>query len=398
MKLRTLRRLFPISVFSFVFLAAGTERVTAESSTGIRKLSVQEDLWLVEISRRSAIAMLKSKADHKIIASLQNLVTGFDSYSEPNFGSAGFHWRKKDDETMCEVFLLRDGELDQDQQISQIEYDANGSCKDNATALATAASNVSVARYCRAQSSCGAIAQYVQGHYVASVAFGSAEVGVKGLARWYYVNPWSDGYVVGEGDTLSGIAKELTGKESNRSDLVVLSESDGMRIEGPSVIAPNDKVYLSASLSSEHLPVLFPGKRVYADELVNDKVGIGVDVAVISGWRKEVKEAMIAANPHISEKSFEAGVLEHNAIVWIPTVATGWKEVDVTGADPVEISEREYGSESYAPLIAAICPGREEDEVSHCIVPTFEVPEIDSEVWKDILDAWKGLQGLSGDQ
>lgn len=398
MKLIPFKEKLLVAILISALSLFGNEGMASNSSTGVRPLPRDPGIWIVTLSKYSVNMLVETNSDQNLVATLRNLAAAFESLSGAESVSAGFHWSSDEAENKCEVFLLRNRDLDKSRKIAVIEYDDGDTCSGNATALFNAASRIRIAQHCQIQSTCAEIPPKLLTAFVERLAFDNIYQDLDSLSAWQHFVPSGAGYTVKAGDTLEKIAIELTGSASNSRELKVRHPTGGFREDQPEIVFPNDKVFFSANLSSRYLPILFPGQIEPLDASVPHGEGLDDIAKYIPSDDFEIIEPIVAANMNTFGTMIEFPAQNINVSLWIPGIMSGWKEVKVSEADLTSISKQEYGSEIYAPLIASICPIDVVSDLESCVIPIFEAPGIESDVWQWVLTVWKELQGKLDEQ
>ena len=324
--------IFPM-LFAFLF-PVSTVGVAQQSTTSIRPLPNTNRTFVVEISRTSLEDLAQGPADTMFRTFVRNLQRGFNDHAEFGYQSAGFVCHENAQDQNCTVYGMIDGDLVNTHRLGVIERGSiritnettdDSSCHDNAwLILAKLSSRLALAQL-QVRNSSSAMTTLPVGPQLALV-----EAIISGNARaeagYFNLLPTvqivTKGYTVKEGDTLSALAQQLTGKASDWSKFDVFQQVSGTWPTDLSLIYPNDKVFLPPELAATLVSSSLPGSFYAVEETTTI-----AEIAQSTGYG-EAAELLQSVNMHII-RDMGSGLVEVGQHIWIPQVLEGWMVVEL---------------------------------------------------------------------
>lgn len=360
----------------------------ADSSTHADLIDAESMKWYVELSRDSLDWISDNLPGRELRSATTNLKSDFKKYEDDveSVSSAGFYWRTSLAGRECHLFRVTNfQEIDKTDIVANLPLEGNQSCLKIATILRDAIARYRLALYINDVNSrrTTKLALGPQIFLLNYVLYSDAAQ-VPQIMNFSAANVLTSGYSVMEGDTLSGIAKALTGSRTNWAALDVKSLGIQEETIDPNASLPvsGKRVYLSDPAAKALLLSSTPGK-IYSNQEIDTKwKDFGIQ---ISSGELIFLESM---NFHIA-KDWASSESDMQFLFWAPHHVSNWKEFEVQTYDPASVANSIYGTSAYEAIVAALCAPAKVRIKGACTLPIFELPADAA--------AWNWLQGGFGE-
>lgn len=358
-----------------------------QSTTCVGPVDKTGKTWRVEISRQSLQLKSDLLTDRSLNSTIESLMVGFAKPKSYKVSSAGFLWAKPLKEDQCQIYAINNGRIDKDKPLAFIPFDNGKSCFENASRLRSAIARLRTAGQVIEvnRRGKGPLALGPQLALMETVLF--SDLAQHSEAHYFSPLDVVDlGYRVMKGDTLSGIAKKLTGRASYWKQLSVVGGKAQSKPNNPHLIFPADRVRLSEPMAKALLLSSMPGQLFATAEvdLKWRKIGLKLDGDVLRSLKS-------MNNLLLNNWKSTTGLTPQG--IWVPNMNVGWQEIQVDARDPISISKAAYGSADYEVFVAALCPTTQSKLGGNYILPKFGFStDLGRLRWLKNGDDWRGVR------